>query len=404
MRIATVLHRSLLAEIPSIHQVRATAIGAAVTSLAHGAFLTVTALGRGLQSRAKTKHNIKRMDRLLSNRALHTERLPLYQALCRRLCQGLKHPVVIVDWSDIVEQQRLLVIRAALAVNGRAIPLYEAVYPLKHYNTPRTHQAFLETLKTLLPGDCIPIIVTDAGFRGPWFRAVESLGWYYLGRVRNAIHYRPLSTGAWQATQQLYRRANQRIRYLGHCELSSKRPYACHLYLYKKRSRHTHAKRSTYHQAKHSASSVFAQQQRDPWLLATNMTPEFMSAPFVVQLYRKRMGIEAAFRDLKSDQFGFGLTLSRSRNIERLNTLLLIAALTTVCLWWIGLTAQQRSWQRHFQANTVRDRLVLSMPFLALQVIRRADYSLTLTELMQAQFLLQQHIIDTHQSEFRGDL
>ena len=404
MRIETVLHRRILGAVGSLHKVRAAALSAAVMSLSYGAFLTVTALGRGLRSGAKAKHNIKRIDRVLSNRALHRERHSIYQALCRRLCQGLRYPVILVDWSDIVEQERMRVIRAALSVNGRAIPLYEAVYPLKRYNKPRTHELFLETLRRLLPSECIPVVVTDAGFRGPWFRSVERLGWHWLGRVRNDINYRVVSVGVWSAAKTLYRKANSRVRYIGQCELSSKRPYGCHLYLYKKRNQHTKSKRSTYHKAKHSGSAVFSKQQRDPWLLATDMGPEFMSGPRIIEMYRRRMGIEAAFRDLKSDRFGFGLTLARTRDIERLNVLLLIAALTTVCLWWVGLVAREQGWQKDFQANTVRDRPVLSVPFLALQVLRRVDYEVPLPELLRAQWLLEQHIRDVHQQLFRGDL
>jgi len=40
-------------------------------------------------------------------------------------------------------------------------------------------------LKMMLPKSCKPIIVTDAGFRIPWFQLVESLGWDFIGRVRN---------------------------------------------------------------------------------------------------------------------------------------------------------------------------------------------------------------------------
>lgn len=380
MRIEKVLHTNLLSSVTGLHQTRATALSAAVVSLVHGAFLTVTALGRGLLSPAKTKHNIKRVDRLLSNRALHQERLSFYQALCHRLCQHLKHPIILVDWSDIVEQQRLLVIRAALVVNGRAITLYEAVYPLKQYNAPRTHRAFLQTLKSLLPAHCVPIIVTDAGFRGPWFRAVEALGWNWIGRVRNAVNYRVLSRQKWHSTKRLYPRASQRVTYIGHSELSSKHPYPCYLYLYKKTKQHRQAQRSTYHRAKHSNTVVFAKQQRDPWLLATNLEPKHCSGKQIIRLYSKRMGIEAAFRDLKSDQFGFGITLARSRHIERLNILLLIATLATVCLWWIGLIAQQQHWHTHFQANTIRHRMMLSIPFLALQVIQRDDYPIYRTD------------------------
>jgi len=202
---------------------------------------------------------------------------------------------------------------------------------LKKYNTPRTHQHFLQELKSLLPATCTPIIVTDAGFRGPWFRAVEQLQWDWIGRIRNCVNYRLTSRQLWRYSQDLYYRAHRKVQYLGAAELSSKHPYACHLYLYKKPRCGRTAHRSVVHFAKHSNGDVFQKQQKDPWLLATNLAPEVISAQHIIHLYGKRMQIEECFRDLKSDRFGFGVTLSRSRHSERLNILLLIAALATVC-------------------------------------------------------------------------
>jgi Transposase DDE domain len=398
MRLLKVLHTKVLSSVPTLHAKRAAALTAAVHSLLSGAFLTVTALGRRLNSPALTKHNIKRMDRLLSNSHLHAERMVIYRAVCHHLCQHLSRPFILVDWSDIVEQNRLLMIRAALVVEGRAIPLYEAVYPLEHYNSPRTHRRFLAELKTLLPAHCTPIIITDAGFRGPWFAAVEKLGWDWIGRVRNCVNYRLKSRHTWHKSTALYPRATATPVYLGHAELSSKCPYACHLHLYKKPRQHQLAKRSVVHFAKHSTSEVFAKQQRDPWLIATNLPPQQFGAAYIMALYGKRMQIESGLRDLKSDQFGFGLTLSRSRDIYRLNSLLLIATLATLCLWWIGLYARAQGWHRQFQANTVIHRHVLSALFLGLEVVKRFDGHFKRTELSHAHRLLLSLIATAHES------
>lgn len=381
MRVIKVLHKTLSNTVPQMHINRCHALMSAVESLLSGTFLTVTALGRGLNRGALTKHNIKCVDRLLSNQHLQDEKPEIYQALCHRLCGSLARPVILVDWSDIVERKRLMLIRAALVLDGRAIPLYESIYSLKKYNSPKTHKQFLKELRALLPEHCIPIIVTDAGFRGPWFRAVEDLGWFWLGRVRNCVNYRLHSRQTWRRTTNLYYRANKQIQYLGSADLSSRRPYPCHLYLYKKPKQHRKANRSVQHMAKHSNCDVFQKQQTDPWLIATNLSPDNYSPKRIMQLYGKRMQIEEGFRDLKSDKFGFGFTISRSHNVERLNILLLIAALATLCLWWIGLYAYQQGWHRHFQANTITKRRVLSIPFLALQVIQRPDYPIMLYEL-----------------------
>lgn len=384
MRVLQLLHKMITGTVPTLHSHRAEALIKGVESLLSGSFLTVTALGRCLNSPALTKHNIKRMDRLLSNPHLQSERPAIYQALCHSLCASHQRPVILVDWTDIVDRDRLMLLRAALAVDGRAIPLYERIYPLKKYNTPRTHRQFLTELKSILPEGCCPIIVTDAGFRGPWFKAVEEQDWDWIGRIRNCVNYRLHSRHTWRRTEDLYYRANRHVRYLGPAELSSKRPYDCHLYLYKKPSRGRHANRSIVHTIRHSGDRYFRKQQKDPWLIATNLSPEELSAKQIMRLYGKRMQIEECFRDLKSDRFGFGLSLSRSKNIDRLNVLLLIAALATLCLWWTGYYARQQGWHLQFQANTVRDRHVLSIPFLALAVIQRLDYAINMTELIQS--------------------
>lgn len=392
MHVRKLLHKTLFKSVNSIHATRLSALLAGVESLLHGSFLTVTALGRGLISPARVKHNIKRMDRLLSNRHLHSERQAIYRQLCHYLCHNHSRPIILIDWTDIVERERLMLIRAALAVNGRAIPMYESIYPLKQYNAPKTHKTFLKELKALLPPDCCPIIVTDAGFRGPWFQAVEALGWDWIGRVRNAVNYRLQSRHTWRPTQKLYYRANKKVQYLGPAELSSKRSYPCHLYLYKKSRQGRKANRSARHFVKHSASAVFRKQQKDPWLIATNLTPEQLSGKQIIRLYGKRMQIEECFRDIKSDRFGFGFALSRSKQVERLNILLLIAALTTLYLWWIGYTARQKGWHLHFQANTIRHTHVLSIPFLALAILQRSDYVLSMTELIAVNNSLPQYI------------
>ncbi|MCF9726416.1 IS4 family transposase, partial [Vibrio parahaemolyticus] len=42
--------------------------------------------------------------------------------------------------------------------------------------------------------------------------------------------------------------------------------------------------------------------------------------------------------------------------------------------WLAGIHAQSQGWERHFQANTVRNRNVLSTIRLGMEVLRRPDY------------------------------
>ena len=96
----------------------------------------------------------------------------------------------------------------------------------KRCNNPRTHRRFLERLKTVVvPGNCRPIIITDAGFRGP-YEAVSALGWDWIGRVRNEVKYRMDDSGSWKYTRSMHYRARGRPAYVGRAWLSHKRPCA----------------------------------------------------------------------------------------------------------------------------------------------------------------------------------
>jgi hypothetical protein len=182
MHSTRLLQRWLERNTAFMHRCRAASLTAVVGGLLRGGRLTLSHLGRALCGASHTKHKIKRVDRLLGNSHLHREHTAIYRALAQWLLRGVEQPVIVVDWSDCAPGHKWLMLSAALAVRGRAIPLYEEVHRLSSYNSPRTHRRFLKALKGVLPTDCQPILITDAGFRGPWFRAVEKLGWDWVGR------------------------------------------------------------------------------------------------------------------------------------------------------------------------------------------------------------------------------
>lgn len=346
--IQTWLHRNC----SFVHRARSTAVVKAVAGLLHSEKLTLTHVGRGVRGAAFEKHNIKCIDRLLGNRHLARERLGVYRAMAHWLLGSTERPQIIVDWSDCESGHAHLMLKAAVPVSGRALSIYEEVHPLRRYNSPTTHRRFLERLSLVVPQRCRPIIITDAGFRGPWFKVVESYGWDWVGRVRNMVKFRLEETGAWRYTRLLYAGASRRPSYLGRCWLSSKHPYRCHLHLYKALQRGPGRPRKRSGDGRNTTRA--RRLARDPWLLATSLSPKAWSARRIVKLYEKRMQIEETFRDLKGHRWGFGLQYARTRSTERLEILLLVATLATLATWLAGLVAKAKGWMRHFQANTVR--------------------------------------------------
>ena len=120
-----------------------------------GPRLWLTHIGRSIDSGTSEKHAIKRVDRLLGNRQLGGERLQWYQWIAG-YWYHCAHPVVLVDWSNLDQRQELYVLRAALAVGGRAIPVYEEVE--HHYASVKAEKRFLKRLKAILPAGCCPIL------------------------------------------------------------------------------------------------------------------------------------------------------------------------------------------------------------------------------------------------------
>ena len=96
------------------------------------------------------------------------------------------------------------------------------------------------------------------------------------------------------------------------------------------------------------------------------------------------MQIEETFRDLKSHRWGYGLQYARSRSSERLANLLLVTTLAVAATWLAGLAAKAKGWTRHFQANTVKDRPVLSVFFLGRRVLKSTRLPLQRADLWDA--------------------
>ena len=123
--------------------------------------------------------------------------------------------------------------RASLAVNGRSATVYEEVHTLASKDKRRTHRAFLRQLQAVLPVGCRPIIVTDAGFRTPWFQQVAALGWDWVGRIRNRHKMRWCSGGRWFDANRCYQRASSMAQYLGQAVLTRSNPLVCQWVVYR---------------------------------------------------------------------------------------------------------------------------------------------------------------------------
>jgi hypothetical protein len=352
--------------------------------------LSIAGLGRHLSSKVAVKHVIKRMDRLFGNRRLHAQRGQAYQVMVRWLVGRTPRPVILVDWSGLTRCGEYHFLRASVPVGGRALVLWESTYPEKMYSSRQAHREFVEMLKTLLPDRCRPIIVTDAGFRNPWFRLIKEQGWDFVGRVRNATYCRAGEDDEWVAAKSLYTKATRTARYLFTGLLARSNSVEGHFYLYQGQAKNRKHKNLRGKKIQSSVSLKHAKRGREPWLLFSSLPIEHHTAKQIVSLYRTRMQIEEAFRDLKNTRNGFSLRHCRSFSQERLNIALLISAIAMFALWMVGIIAKAVGDNRLYQANTVCHRAVLSTFTIGWQSLqRRRRY--TVAQFRDAMAQIQMH-------------
>lgn len=330
-------------------------------TLPDSSHLSLTSIGRSLISATTVKHNIKRMDRLFSNKTLHKKSSIYFGIIAQHILKGNQQPAILIDWSGLTPCGEFHMLSANICVGGRALPILTIAYRESEYGKQKTHRNFLLHLSLVLPTECQPIIVTDAGFRNPWFKLIKRLGWNFVGRVRHNTQYKTENTAEWKPIKSLYPLATRIPSYLFETFLAKDNRLKCYFYVYKGKNKNRVKKNLRGQKVQCSSSKKHAKAAKEPWLLVTSLSTEQFNAKQIIDIYKSRMQIEEYFRDLKNTKNGFGLRHCRSFQKDRLNVALLIGAISTLMLWIIGLMAIQKNIHLSFQSNTLKNRKVLSV-------------------------------------------
>jgi hypothetical protein len=342
MHAGTVLQRILRPVITRLDARNTRTLFLAVDALLLGRRLTLTELARHWPDADRIRAPLKRLDRLLGNRKVRALRAHLYAAAVGWLLRSPR-PALIVDWCELKSDGRWHLLRAGVVARGRTLTVYEEVYPEAQKNSPAAEAAFLTRLKALLPHGVRPILITDAGFRVPWFRAVEALGWHWIGRVRHRTQFAWCSPhtleSRWIACKTLYAQAAHRVCSLGAVYLTRSNPLACRLVLVRRTQRGREERTRYGERARNGHTLKMIARAKEPWLLASSSSLSSLSGAEIVTLYARRMQIEQSFRDLKSHRYGCAFEDTLTRTPERLEMLLLLHALASVAAWLEGLTA-----------------------------------------------------------------
>jgi hypothetical protein len=375
-----------------IHARRLATLLEAVAATVRGPRLTLTDIGRRFDGAASLRHRIKRADRLLGNRHLQVQARSLYATLAHTLLRGVATPLIVIDWSDLKADQSVHLLRASLPVGGRSLTLYEEVHGQEKLGNREVQHQFLQRLAQMLPAGVEPIIVADSGFKVPFFREVERLGWRWVGRVRGRDY---LKIKRWRSCRQVFTEATTTPTCLGIGEWVRSNPLRARFVLVRLAKQGRRARTAAGQRARSKKSQQAARGAREPWLLVASPGLADWPARRLVRVYRQRMQIELSFRDMKSEHFGAGLERSASSGVGRYTVLVLIASLAAVLLWLLGTAAERTGWHERLRPCK-RQRRAYSRLFLARLLLTLEQCKAALAELVDAIGPLDQWVASDH--------
>ena len=292
----------------------------------------VLALGRSMAGPAKAKHRIKRVDRFLGNRKveLHAIGSALFHALRPR-----SGPVVVLaDWTD---RHGFVQLALALPFQGRALPFYSVV--VEKGDGSGAHEGLmieaeaqaLEALSAMCGDAITPVIIADRGFGNRrWLEDIQNRGWHFVQRL--ARNHSVDVEDYLGVLSELGIRRGYRPKDWGWGVMGEKPG------------------------GKMRLVTVYDRDAKEPWHLATNLPKA--CAGEVVNLYKKRMWIEAAFRDLKNRNWGMGMDAVKLSDEGRIEPHFIVLVLAYLFLTAYGAVAEADGAARHMKANTVENRVL----------------------------------------------
>lgn len=315
-----------------------------------------------------------------------------------RLINRSINPWIHIDWSCINSKTKMYLLRASISVKGRAIVIYEECHHKEKDNNHATHKQFLNNLKEILPTYSIPIIITDAGFRAPWFKVIQQMGWHFVGRVRNKNVVLFDESDNWQYTSSFFKKAKPKPSYLGRALLTLRQQVEVHIVTYRGKSKNRHSCNINKQRRTSSKELHYSKAAKEPWVLVTSLPNSCKDPKHIVNIYRQRMRIEENFRDTKCNYYGLGLKVSLTRTQCRMEILLLVAAIATFAAWLSGVIVIDRNQASDYQAHSARFTRVLSTVYLGREAIKKG-LQISVPDFYKSLKLLLQMVINTQMEQ-----
>lgn len=309
--------------------------------------LSLAGIGRELaQDQDKAaKHTIKRVWRFITNERVEpVEVMPaiLTRLLRRKLKWHRKRPdrrplLISFDWTKV---RSFHVLMAAIVVEGRALPLCWQSYKDKVQGKSQNalEEAMLLRVKAALPEGLNVVILADRGFRrASLVQTCQRLGLGYLIRICDDVIVEVGGCRAWRGNLKHYPVRKGDCRGFRNVGYRKDGVVTTNLIVRWKMG--------------------LPKDKDQPWYLVTSLPLGRGRPRKLSDLYTLRFDIEELFRDTKNEHLGWSLGKTRVTRADRLDRLILIAALAYMLLVGLGLWCREHMDPRRWCTNTRKREL-----------------------------------------------
>ena len=301
-----------------LHAKRVLSLANATLGVLTSASLAIHAVGRGLAQAmgTLTKHGVKQVARLLSNRGVDV--WTFFACWTPYLIGARTEVVVALDWTSFAVDEQETIVLSMLTGHGRATPLLwktVASSTLKD-NQRRYEYEVLRRLREVLPEGVKITIVADRGFADckRFYALTTELGFEYVIRLRGDVYV--TNAPGERRVAAAWVGAGGRARRLVAARVTDVHEWPVG-----------------------AVVCVHDQKMDEPWCLVASEGT--VPTRVLIRYYGKRWGIEAGFRDIKDMRFGMGLSSMHVSRPDRRDRLLLLSALAIAVLSLLGAAGER---------------------------------------------------------------
>ena len=315
-----------------LHAKRVKSLAGATLGVIESASLAIGMIGQGLAlARGRlTKHAIKQVDRMLSNRGIDVDALLVHWV--PYVVGGRSSITVALDWTEFDADDQATIMLSLLTRHGRATPLVWLTVgksTLKNRRNAYEDQV-LERLAKVLPAGVRVCVVADRGFGDQKLYRIltEDLKFDFAIRFRGNIEVTN-ADGETRAAADWVGAGGRARTLRGAAVTADACPVA-------------------------AVVCVQAKGMKEPWCLATSIADQ--PARALINLYAKRWQIEGGFRDTKDLRFGMGMGSIHVSTPDRRDRLWLVSAFAVVLLTMLGAAGEALGYDRYLKSNTTKRR------------------------------------------------